>query len=242
MATMHLLKSSINGSLGSHTGVTLHGKPIIKAKIWSKTPANPTQKASVRSFEKLNRLSSAIAKTFWQWLPLSDKKMYKHNAVAHFLAGVVSGHTFDPEEIKNIIPTGEEVHIDVFNVYTESQKVQISVSSTLEGLKTGTQAILVIAFDSQGIVFFCQKLTEQVLNVELETNIFPERDYYCLAFSSTHENGLYVLGNCRLKSLTDPHLFKTSNYPATEWYIIEPSTFGTNSENVNLIDTSLVIL
>lgn len=101
---MDLLKASYTGSLGNTTGAKWKNKAVIKAKIWSKAPPTASQTASVRAFECLNRIASAIARAGFKHLPLSAKKMLPHNAVAQWLKPAIKNKLWEPQNISEVIP------------------------------------------------------------------------------------------------------------------------------------------
>ena len=97
MAIQELLKASYTGSLGETTGAKWKNKAVVKGKIWSKTPNSKTQTDSVRSFECLNRVASAIASQWFYRLGIKAVNMHKHNAVAKLLKSSVKTHEFTPK-------------------------------------------------------------------------------------------------------------------------------------------------
>ena len=111
MGEINILRADYIGKVGQTYGVRQYRKSFVKATPFSHTPHNATQNKSVRAFEKLNRLSSYIAKTFWSNLNLSDKKMYKHNAVANWLKPVVKNHNFQLENIVEVIKPNETLRL-----------------------------------------------------------------------------------------------------------------------------------
>ena len=78
MGKINLLKADYIGKVGQTYGVRQYRQSIVKATPFSHSPHNTAQTKAVRAFEKLNRFSSYVAKTFWRYLNLSDKKMYRH--------------------------------------------------------------------------------------------------------------------------------------------------------------------
>lgn len=116
MGKMNTLNAEYIGKVGQTYGVRQYGKSIEKAIPFSHTPHNVTQTRSVRAFEKLNRFSSYVAKTFWRYLNLSDKKMYRHNAVAQWLKPVVKDHSFRLDNLVEVIPFNESLHFGSFNI------------------------------------------------------------------------------------------------------------------------------
>lgn len=104
MATFNLLTGSLEGSIGSITGQKWKNKHVIKTKIDGRAPHNATQNASRVAFESLNRLAVDFSRLFWLEIGLDASKMLKHNAMAKFMAPVVSNHTFEPEKCLDNLP------------------------------------------------------------------------------------------------------------------------------------------
>lgn len=104
MGKINLLKADYVGKVGQTYGTRQYSQSIVKAIPFSHSPHNVAQTKAVRAFEKLNRFSSYVAKTFWRYLNLSDKKMYKHNAIAKWLGVAVKGGAFSLENLATIIP------------------------------------------------------------------------------------------------------------------------------------------
>ena len=103
MAQLNLVKGEFKGTLGKFVGTKYKGKAIIKSAPFGVAPPTLKQTANVRAFEKLNRLSAAMAKNFWPALGLSDKKMLKHNAAAHWLKPLIASHQFEPLNFLNVV-------------------------------------------------------------------------------------------------------------------------------------------
>lgn len=155
MGKMNTLKADYVGKVGQTYGVRQYGKSIEKAIPFSHAPHNTTQIKSVRAFEKLNRFAAYVAKTFWKYLNLSDKKMYRHNAVAQWFKPCVQSHKFSLSNLVEIIKPNptlsfESVNLDLsektasitfintpFNAYTTEEKVFIALVTDNGTVKAG---------------------------------------------------------------------------------------------------------
>ena len=103
MAQLNLVKGEFKGTLGKFVGTKYKGIAIIKSAPFGVAPPTLLQTSNVRAFEKLNRLSAAMAKNFWQVLGLSERKMLKHNAVARWLKPLIASHQFEPASFLGLV-------------------------------------------------------------------------------------------------------------------------------------------
>lgn len=241
MATMNLLQGGIQGSMGVHTGVRRHGKNIVKAKIWSKTPPNEVQTDSVRSFEALNRISAAIAKKFWYWMPFKQGNMHKHNVIASEFKSVVAAHTFNPAAIGEIIPAGDKITVSEFTVNPESGKITVSLAADLAGITGNWESVLVLVFDSHGDVYFSEKMTVPWLDTEIEAPLKIYFPYCLVAFSSTKRNGKITLGNFTLRRTLPENVFYTENYGKIRWWTEEPNRLCGEGAGISTSGVTLVV-
>jgi hypothetical protein len=184
MAEMNLLKANFTGSVGVITGATWKGKPVVKARIFSKAPPSTAQTNSVRSFEALNRISSQIAKLGFAELGLSAKNMLPHNAVARFLKPIVKDHEFAPANAEAKIPN--DGSLKIVNVARESSTSIVTVSLAL-GTDyipfTGSKMYLIF-FDQTGQTYFSYFGDPQDLNFQFYLPFSDEFVYDTMAFIS----------------------------------------------------------
>lgn len=129
MGEINLLRADYIGKVGQTYGVRQYRQSIVKATPFSHTPHNATQNKSVRAFEKLNRFSAYVAKTFWRNLNLSDKKMYKHNAVANWLKPVVKNHGFLLANIAEVIKPNPTLRIEDATLNFETRTAVVTFSN-----------------------------------------------------------------------------------------------------------------
>lgn len=149
MGKVNLLKADYVGKVGQTYGVRQYRQSLVKATPFSHTPHNTLQTQSVRAFEKLNRFSSYVAKTFWRNLNLSDKKMYKHNAVAKWLKPVVSNNGFQLANIVQVIPSNDTLRITEtsFDFSTKTATVTFE-NSPLSNLVTKESVFIALVTDN----------------------------------------------------------------------------------------------
>lgn len=245
MATMNLLQGNIRGSLGTQTGARAKGKNIMKARIWSKTPPNETQRNCVRSFECLNRISSAIAKKYWYWLGWHQGNMHKHNVIASKFSACIQDHKFNPSLISEVISEGSAIDARVFEVDMLAHEVVLDVYADLPLLNAGLQSACVMVFDGEGRVHLCEALKSPLFSVRIGGDLAPTFPYYFMAFSSTKENGKITLGNFTVKLTLPENVFYTENYPKINWWTVNPNyLYGegaglSTSENVLVVDGTI---
>lgn len=156
MAEMDLLKASYTGSLGNTTGAKWKNKAVIKAKIWSKAPPTASQTASVRAFECLNRLASAIAKVGFKQLPLSAKKMLPHNAVAQWLKPTIKNKLWEPQNISEVIPYSNLIKFEflIIDKATSTGLVRLKYESQPQELLGSL--LFIAVFRSNGHIADCR--------------------------------------------------------------------------------------
>jgi hypothetical protein len=184
MAEMNLLKSTFTGTLGRVTGANWKGKPVVKAKIFSKAPPSNAQTQSVRAFEALNRLSSAIAKQGFSYMGLSQKNLLPHNAVAKFLKPLVKNHVFDFTRAGEVIPQDKSQVLlgFIYNRSTEQATVKIGLGDDFVPV-TGTKTFINV-FNQFGVSFFGELIDTQDYQKSFFMPYAPENQYNALIFMS----------------------------------------------------------
>lgn len=103
MGKINLLRAGYEGKLGQTYGVAKKGLYDIKAIPFSHTPHNNSQIAAKNRFTGLNRIASAVVKKMWNYLSLSDKKMYRNNALCQLWKGALTEEDFHIDSLKQVI-------------------------------------------------------------------------------------------------------------------------------------------
>ena len=152
MGKMNTLNAEYIGKVGQTYGVRQYGKSIEKAIPFSHTPHNATQTRSVRAFEKLNRFSAYVAKTFWRYLNLSDKKMYKHNAVAAWFKPCVRNHSFQLENLVAVIPSNNTRRFGEVNIDFENKTATVEFINSPYSEYTTKEDIFIALVSDNGTV------------------------------------------------------------------------------------------
>lgn len=104
MGKINILKAGYSGKTGQTYGVEKKDRFIVKAVPFSHTPHNDKQVKAKDKFVGLNRIASAIVKKFWYHLGLSDKNMYRNNALTRAWKQALEGDVFLLENLEKVIP------------------------------------------------------------------------------------------------------------------------------------------
>lgn len=241
MGTMNLLQGGIKGSVGAHTGLRKHGKNVFKGRIWSKTPPSNLQKRNVRSFESLNRISSAISKEFWQWMGLKQGNMNKHNVVASFFKPIIKDHVFFPPNLQAIIPISDKIGVIDYSIDATTGEMHIQLSANIPGININTQAVIVCCFNSKGYVVYCKKMQSPLLDITFKTQITLDFPYYLIAFSSTKTDKGYKLSDLTFKMTLPENVFYTEPYTSIRWWTVEPNyLYGEGGDLSSTVDTLVI--
>lgn len=111
MGKINILKAGYSGKTGQTYGVEKKDRFIVKAVPFSHTPHSDKQNNSKDRFIGLNRIASAIVKKFWRYLELSDKNMYKNNALTKAWKQALEGDVFSLENLYRVIPDKGKLEI-----------------------------------------------------------------------------------------------------------------------------------
>lgn len=195
MAEMNLLKATFIGRLGEVVGQSWKGKPVVKAAVFSKAPPTNAQTRSVRAFECLNRLSSALAKLCWPYLNLSDKKMLRHNAVARWLKPLVKDQQFEPANMLTVVPQGNAIEYLVLTLNKTSQTGKIVCKKQPSSLSDTAGKLIAVVFNQIGKVVFTglEDFSDCSWNFSLSSE--PGEVFSLLAFTAIQAKQGYTLGN-----------------------------------------------
>ena len=176
MGKLNLLKSNYTGKVGQTYGVEQYKKAIVKAVPFSHTPHNEKQTKSKNAFVLLNRLSAVIAKNFWAYLDLSDKGMYRNNAVAKWLKDLLHDNTFVLSRISNIIPDDNSLQLLDFNYDYQTYIFQITLKNLVESANINDEKVYISVVTNE--------MVSKFVRVEQGENIFQSGmfDYIDFAY------------------------------------------------------------
>ena len=104
MGKINILKAGYSGKTGQTYGVEKKDRFIVKAVPFSHTPHNHSQNQAKDKFIGLNRIASAVVKKFWYYLGLSDRNMYRNNALTRAWKQALEGDVFLLENLEKVIP------------------------------------------------------------------------------------------------------------------------------------------
>lgn len=198
MATLNVLKAGYIGKLGETYGSRWRNKTVIKAIPFSHAPRSQPQQDSVRAFECLNRIASAIAAIGFKYTGLSSKTMLPHNAVAHFLRPVVREHIFDPTAIAEVIPPGDDIQITGFTFNRTSSFTSVRLDKAHGYSPPSGSKIFLLIFDGSGKVRYRRLFHPQYFFDSFWMEHFDSQVYYAMAFLSSPSGKTYKLSNLQL--------------------------------------------
>lgn len=112
MGKLNLLKAGYHGKVGQTYGIAKKNLYDIKAIPFSHTPHNNMQITAKNEFIGLNRIASQVVKKMWQYLSLSDKNMYRNNALCKEWKNALKGGKFSLENLKEVISEEGKLRID----------------------------------------------------------------------------------------------------------------------------------
>lgn len=186
---VNILKASFNGKVGAVYGDNSRGVAKVKAIPFSHTPTAETVKAQCRAFECLNRFSAGIAKNFWKFLSLSDKKLLRHNAVAKWLAIGVTDKQWQPSLLGETIGSGNNIEITKKEVDRINGSFEMSISVSGDNIPNNNNVALYLALvDDQGKVIFAVTPTGATYSFKGVARLFSERRYFVTTFLSVQNS------------------------------------------------------
>lgn len=152
MGIINLLKAGYNGKVGETYGVEKVGLYDIKAIPFSHTPHNQKQNDARVAFIRLNRIASAIAKEIWFSLKLSDKQMYKNNAVVQLLKDSLVNNEFYLENLSNCILEDGSMSFSDSLFYPDNFFFSYSVKNTPESENAKDEKIFIAIVTNNCVV------------------------------------------------------------------------------------------
>lgn len=204
MGKINLLKADYIGKVGQTYGVRQYGQGIVKATPFSHSPHNTAQTKAVRAFEKLNRFSSYVAKTFWRYLNLSDKKMYKHNAVAKWLGVAVESGTFKLENLVKVIPSNPSLRFESVNIDFTSKKATVAIENSPLSPITTREDIFIALVTDNGTVKSGGAFSSISQTLELSWDYTDFVTISVVMFKSSVQQGKKIInGFCLYSEQTD---------------------------------------
>ena len=167
MATVNLIKASLNGKLGELYGTKQFGNAYLKAIPFSHAPHTPEQIDSFSSFQKLNRLASGLARTSFDVFGVVDRKKLKHNIIASILKPIIKNKDFDISNLADIMPTDGTTNILDFTVDRALQKITVRANTTQT--VSDLHYFVVCIFDENGTVLYSETVNADYFQKEIIT-------------------------------------------------------------------------
>ena len=141
MGKLNLLRAGYEGKVGQTYGVAKKGLYDIKATPFSHTPHNTRQNTAKDEFTGLNRVASRVVKKMWKYLSLSDKDMYRNNALCKAWKGALKGSVFSIENLKEVISEEGKLRIDTIEFNPQLFTFSYSASEVNPDEKSINQVI-----------------------------------------------------------------------------------------------------
>lgn len=246
MAQINILTSSYNGKLGTTYGTKQYKKHFVKAIPFSHAPRTEVQKESLSAFTKLNKVCSQIVKKYWQYLGLSDKKMYKNNALTQKLKNLIINKIFEPLNIYLVYEEASTIQITQTNIDNDKNVITVGFLDN-EIINNGfKKQFLSILFSENAITYINETTDKQ--NFFFTTNVSntENANYYLLVLSTKYKGNQKIIESKIVK-------FKNNKYVVNEiWYVmrlywynepyVEDEVLYLQDDELQVTDDTLIIL
>ena len=245
MAQINILTSSYNGKLGTTYGTKQYKKHFVKAIPFSHAPRTEMQKESLSAFTKLNRVCSQIVKKYWQYLGLSDKKMYKNNALTQKLKNLIINKVFEPLNIYLVYQESTTIQINQADIDNDKNIISVSFTDNEIIKNSFEKQFLLILFSENAITYINETTDKQ--NFFFTNNVSNTENayYYLLVLSTKYKGNQKIIESKILK-------FKNNKYVVNEvWYIlrlywynepyVENEVLYLKDEELQVVDDTLII-
>lgn len=243
MGKVNLLKADYTGKVGSTYGVRQYRQSIVKATPFSHAPHNTAQTRAVRAFEKLNRVSSFIAKKFWSELNLSSKTMYKHNAVARWLKPVVKNNSFALANIVEVIPSNDTLRIDSCDFDFDNKEVTLHFTNEFLSPLTETESIFCALVTDSGVVKGGGAYSPASQTLSFQWDFTDFLSLSVILFKSSHQGKKKIINGFCIESSVSEYvtngILYTSRMPWTTAPIFADGIIHFNSADAQLINEIL---
>lgn len=246
MGKINLLKADYIGKVGQTYGVRQYRQSLVKATPFSHTPHNTAQTKAVRAFEKLNRFSSYVAKTFWRNLNLSDKKMYKHNAVAKWLGVAIESGTFKLENLISVIPGNSSLRFGNIEIDFDSKTATVAVENSPLSPVTTKEDIFIALVADNGTVKAGGAFSSISQTLQFSWDYTDFLTLSIVMFKSSVQQGKKIInGFCLYSEQTEyviDGILYTSLLPLTTSPTFNNDILTFNSADVNIVDNIMHFL
>ena len=201
MGKMNFLQGGYTGTLGETYGVKQRRTVFAKAKPFSHTPHNQTQKDSFTAFGCLQRFSALLNKTFWQYTGLSDKGRNRLNVTAQFFKPMVSDHAFNFNKVFDVVQQKESFEVQSFAFIEETQIFSIGIRIDAETQENPEARLFIGVYAPDGKPLAALNTHADGATYNLQTIFTNKTNAYAVAILSTVEGGKRGMVASSYKSL-----------------------------------------
>lgn len=200
MGKINILKAGYEGKLGTTYGVAKKGLYDIKATPFSHTPHNNRQSKAKDRFTRLNRICSRIVKKCWSYLGLSDKEMYRNNALCKEWKDALQTDEFLLENLKLVIDT--ENPLEITTIEFDPQNFTFSYSAEdVSGSGENSKQFIYLSIITNEFVTKFDNLEKGKNNfIQSKFDFIDFAFFQVYAFRCFEKNGKWKIGNL---SITD---------------------------------------
>lgn len=243
MGTMNLLSARFDGKVGAVYGANWKGTACIKSIPFSHAPHNSAQKKSFSAFVRLNRFSAGIARVFFSFLGISDRKMLRHNAVAKLFSASLENHTWSLAQMENVIRADGVCAVNSFVIDAENQTVtaQFSCSQTVN--KSAGAAWCCGIVDGTGKVIASAAPDAQTSILSAQVSFVESSSFQGFAFCAERVFGRVKLHGwaCTDESVISGRTWYTSRMPGVGSYNLIGSTLYVPAGDISVSGDKIIL-
>lgn len=245
MAQINILTSSYNGKLGTTYGTKQYKKHFVKAIPFSHAPRTEIQKESLSAFTKLNKVCSQIVKKYWQYLGLSDKKMYKNNALTQKLKNLIINKVFEPLNIYLVYPESPTIQINQSDIDNDKNTIAVSFLDNEIIKNDFNKQFLLIVFSETAITYINETTSKQNFFITKNVSNTENEHYYFLVISTKYKNNQKIIESKIIKIKNNKYVVNGVWYILRlYWYnepYVEEGVLYLKDEELQVIDDILII-
>lgn len=245
MAQINILTSSYNGKLGTTYGTKQYKKHFVKAIPFSHAPRTEIQKESLSAFTKLNKVCSQIVKKYWQYLGLSDKKMYKNNALTQKLKNLIINKVFEPLNIYLVYPESPTIQINQTDIDNDKNTIAVSFLDNEIIKNDFNKQFLLIVFSETAITYINETTSKQNFFITKDVSNTENEHYYFLVISTKYKGNQKIIESKIIKIKNNKYVINGVWYILRlYWYnepYVEEGVLYLKDEELQVIDDTLII-
>lgn len=245
MAQINILTSSYNGKLGTTYGTKQYKKHFVKAIPFSHAPRTEIQKESLSAFTKLNKVCSQIVKKYWQYLGLSDKKMYKNNALTQKLKNLIINKVFEPLNIYLVYPESPTIQINQSDIDNDKNTIAVSFLDNEIIKNDFNKQFLLIVFSETAITYINETTSKQNFFITKNVSNTENEHYYFLVISTKYKGNQKIIESKIIKIKNNKYVINGVWYILRlYWYnepYVEEGVLYLKDEELQVIDDTLII-